>query len=58
MNLAYSTYHISKYQLTAGRAGTSVTSLLGLLVTTLAEVISAGVDDESALQSKLVAVIM
>lgn len=53
MNIAYTTEDIVShgmgYQLTAGRAGTSVTSLLGLLVATLAEVISAGVDDQSAL---------
>lgn len=42
---------IYRNQLTAGRAGTSVTGLLGLLVTTLAEVISTGVDDESALSN-------
>lgn len=36
-------------QLTASRAGTSVTSLLGLLVATLAKVISTGVDDQSTL---------
>lgn len=42
---------ICRNQLTAGRAGTSVTGLLGLLVTTLAEVISTGVDDESALSN-------
>ena len=34
---------------TACRAGTSVTSLLGLLVSTLAEVISAGVHNDGAL---------
>lgn len=53
MNIAYTTEDIVShgigYQLTAGRAGTSVTSLLGLLVATLAEVISASVDDQSAL---------
>jgi hypothetical protein len=38
---------------TASRAGTSVTGLLGLLVTTLAKVISTGVDDQSAAQNGL-----
>jgi hypothetical protein len=42
------------HQLTAGRTETSVTSLLGLLVTTTAEVISAGVDDQGALVVLLV----
>lgn len=37
------------WKLTAGRAGTSVTSLEGLLVATLAEVVGAGVDDDGAL---------
>ena len=36
---------------TTGRSGTSVTSLLGLLVTTLAEVISAGVYNNSTLHN-------
>lgn len=35
--------------LTASRAGTSVAGLLGLLVSTLAEVVGAGVDDDGAL---------
>ena len=34
---------------TASRTGTSVTSLLGLLVSALAEVVGAGVDDDGAL---------
>jgi hypothetical protein len=34
---------------TASRAGTSVTGLLGLLVSALAEVIGAGVDNDGAL---------
>jgi hypothetical protein len=34
---------------TASRAGTSIASLLGLLVSTLAEIVSAGVDDDGAL---------
>ena len=34
---------------TAGRAGTSVTGLLGLLVATLAEIVGAGVDNNGAL---------
>lgn len=34
---------------TAGRAGTSVTGLLGLLVSALAEVVGAGVDNDGAL---------
>jgi hypothetical protein len=34
---------------TASRAGTSVTSLLGLFVSALAEVVSAGVDNDGAL---------
>jgi hypothetical protein len=34
---------------TACRAGTSVTGLLGLLVSALAEVVGAGVDDDGAL---------
>jgi hypothetical protein len=38
---------------TASRAGTSVTGLLGLLVTTLAKVISTGMDDQSAAQNGL-----
>lgn len=36
--------------LTASRTGTSVTSLLGLLVATTAEVIGTGVDDDGTLQ--------
>lgn len=35
---------------TASRAGTSVTSLLGLLVSALAEVVGAGVDNDGALR--------
>lgn len=42
---------ICSNQLTAGRAGTGVTGLLGLLVATLAEVVSTGVDDESTLSN-------
>lgn len=34
---------------TASRSGTSVTSLEGLLVVTLAEIVGAGVDNNSAL---------
>lgn len=34
---------------TAGGAGTSVASLLGLLIATLAEVVGACVDDDGAL---------
>jgi hypothetical protein len=41
---------------TASGASTSVTSLLGLLVTALAEVVGAGVDDNSALLTILVSV--
>lgn len=40
----------SQNRLTTGRAGTSVTSLLGLLVATLAEVISASVDNQGTLR--------
>jgi fructose-1-phosphate kinase PfkB-like protein len=40
-------------QLTAGGTGTSVTSLLGLLGATSAEVISAGVDDQGTAQDAL-----
>jgi hypothetical protein len=45
-------YHrrLQSDKLTAGWARTSVTGLLGLLVATLAEVISTGVDDDSALE--------
>jgi hypothetical protein len=39
--------------LTTGRASTSVTSLLGLLVTTLTEIISSGVDDNSTLRKSV-----
>jgi len=38
---------------TASRSGTSVTSLLGLLVTTLAKVIGTGVNDEGTTQNAL-----
>ena len=37
--------------LTAGRAGTSVTGLLGLLVATLARVVGASVDNQSTLSN-------
>jgi hypothetical protein len=38
-------------QLTAGRAGTSVAGLQGLLVATLAEIISSSMDDDSSLDA-------
>jgi hypothetical protein len=41
------------YRLTASRAGTSVTGLLALLVATLAEVVSAGVDNNGAAENTL-----
>ena len=37
---------------TASRTASSVTSLLGLLVATLAKVVSAGVDDNGALSKR------
>lgn len=43
------TYLVGDANDTASGAGTSVTSLLGLLVSALAKVISAGVDDNGAL---------
>ena len=49
MLLAFISTTARLHQLTASGAGTGVTGLLGLLVTTLAKVISTGVDDQSAL---------
>ena len=55
-------YHISMYssldpgkveRLTASRAGTSVTSLLALLVATLAKVVGASVDNNGAAEDAL-----
>jgi len=41
----------SQSELTASRAEASIACLLGLLVSTLAKVISTGMDDDSALKS-------
>ena len=38
---------------TAGRSGTSVASLEGLLVSTLAKVVSAGVNDDGSLSREV-----
>jgi len=42
-----------KEGLTASRAGTSVAGLEGLLVATLAEIISAGMDNDGALREEV-----
>jgi hypothetical protein len=49
-SLAFIATTACQYYLTASRAGTGVTGLLGLLVATLAKVISTGVDNKSALR--------
>lgn len=54
VSIASRTISSSKEEHTASGAGTSISRLLGLLVATLAEIISAGVDDESALCMALV----
>jgi hypothetical protein len=41
----------SQSKLTASRAKASISCLLGLLISTLAKVISTGMDDDSALKS-------
>lgn len=57
-----SLFHLALHQIddlggnandTAGRTAASVASLLGLLVATLAEIVSAGVDDDGAANDAL-----
>jgi hypothetical protein len=45
--------HVKLDRLTASRAGTSVTSLLALLVATLAEIIGTSVDNDGAAEDAL-----
>lgn len=51
--MAYQGYCSPVRKLTAGRAGTSVASLEGLLGVTLAKIVSAGVDDDGAADDAL-----